>query len=472
MRSLPQSTIDKLHARYQTIYHDSDIKIDVYAARAKNTVEDSSYWTVETIRETSGLGDISVAPRRFKPHGPPNRIYEIHVHNGQVGTAIREYPDLPRKGWIDQFNLGPGTSVAIAFDGEWERYRNLWRLITEEKPWLMWVDDGDKLWAQRWDEESTKIELDAGVSKVKAIRAWKNKVLIAQDQGIVAGYVKTDGTVWYRNYCQQADGGSIWESPRQITDFEGTAVSLNLFLANDYRMGFTIEDTSHQIHMLVTPRNWGGMASPVDVLVAGMKVTFEVLPVEYHDMFADQEQITASVAMGRFYLCPSDAIPEIVSAERLGFPDKKTIEITFNYDLECDLVNLKEALSLTGSSEQTFTIDEVSQEGAILTIKTIEEMPFEEDVTLTYDAVGTYWLAFRVSDLCLCDYGQTLEYVLEGIPPAPPNGYTDESLGITTEISMVVTRIYYTSVYNGGEIMGASIENITFEVTQVGTNPL
>lgn len=470
MRSLPQSTIDKLHSNYQTFYNNSDIKIGVYAARAKNTVEDNSYWTVETIRETSELGDISVAPRRFKPQGPPNRIYEIHVHNGIVGTAVREYPDLPRKGWIDQFNLGPGTSVAIAFDGEWERYRNLWRLITEEKPWIMWVDGDNKLWAQIWDEEATRIELDTGVSKVKAIRAWKNKVLITQDQGIVAGYVKADGSVWYRNYCQQADGGSIWESPRQITDFEGTAVSLNLFLANDYRMGFTIEDTSHQIHMLVTPRNWGGMASPAEVLVARTEVTFEVIPIEYHDRFASDEQITASVAMDRFYLCPADAIPGIVSAERLGFPDKKTIEIIFNYDLECDLENLKGALSLVGAS-QTFTIDEISQEGATLTIKTIEEMPFEEDVTLTYDDIGTYWLAFRVTDLCLCDYGRTLEYVLEGSPPPPPNGYTDESLEIATEISMVVTRVYYTSVYNGGDVIEVDI-GITFEVTQVGTNPL
>ncbi len=473
MRSLPQAIMDKLHSNYQTVYNDANIKIDVYAARAKNTVDDSTYWTVETIRETSGLGDISVAPRRFAPYGHPNRLYEIHVHNGEVVTATKEYPDLLKEGWIDQFSLGAGLSVAIAFDGHWERYRNLWRLVTDEKPWVMWVDAGNILWAQLWDDASTKIELDTGVTKVKALRAWKNTVLVEQDQGIVAGYIKSDGSVWYRNYCQQADYTSIWESPRQVMDFTGTAVSLNLFLANDYRMGFVIEDSIRQIHLLVTPRNWGGMASPSDVLVSRTTVTFDVIPIAYHDMFAS-EQITASATIDRFYLCPADAIPEILSVERLSFTDNKTIEITFNYTLECDLNNLIGALSLVNTYEEPFTIAEITQEGAVLTIKTVEEMPEDEDVIIRYDAVGTYWLAFRINELCLRDYGQAIEYTIEGIhlePLEPGEVGTWATLAASTEVSFEAIRVYYTHMYDGGHIIEVDMV-ITFEVTQVGTNPL
>src|SRR5690606_33676538 len=149
--NLPPTIINKLNSKYQTTYNNSNMNIDVYVTRAKNTVEDSTYWTVETIRETSGLGEISVAPRRFRPYGPPNRIYEIHVHNGEVKTAIREYPDRLKDGWKEQFSLGPGSSVAIAFNGEWQRYRNLFRLVTEEKPYISWVDGNGDLWVQKWD---------------------------------------------------------------------------------------------------------------------------------------------------------------------------------------------------------------------------------------------------------------------------------------------------------------------------------
>ena len=92
MRSLPESLQNKLSQQMQTVHNDADPRMEVVVARARTEIVDYTYWTVETIRETSGLGDISVAPRRFSPYGPPNRIYEIHVHNGEVKTAIREYP--------------------------------------------------------------------------------------------------------------------------------------------------------------------------------------------------------------------------------------------------------------------------------------------------------------------------------------------------------------------------------------------
>ena len=127
MRQFPPVLSSKIGQTLHTIGNNSQPKLEVLISRAKNAVYDSSYWTVETIRETSGLGDVSVAPRRFKTYGGPNRIYEIHVRDGQVYTSIREYPDKLREGFKNQFSLGPGSSVAIAFNGYWERYRKLWR---------------------------------------------------------------------------------------------------------------------------------------------------------------------------------------------------------------------------------------------------------------------------------------------------------------------------------------------------------
>ena len=471
MRNLPQSVTNKLNSKHQTTYNNSNMNMDVYVARAKNTVDDGTYWTVEIIREGSGLGDVSVAPRRFKPYGPPNRLYGIHVHNGEVKTLIREYPDRLKDGWKDQFSLGAGSSVAMAFNGEWQRYRQFWRLVTDEKPYVSWVDGNGDLWLQKWDEHDTKIQLSSGVSKVSMIRAWKSTTIHHLDQGIVVAYIKTDGTVWYRNYCIQEDYTEIWEYEKELTDFTGTAVNVNLFIANDYRMGFVIEDSLGQVHWLVTPRNWGGMASLAEHLAAGVSdVTFEVTPITYPDLYNDDEHIESSVAIERFYVCPADVVPAIVGTERLSFSDKKTIQIMFNYELECELDNLKESLTLKNIANQPFTIDTVEENGNVLTIKTVEEMPFSQDVILTYDMAGSYYLAFRISDTCLYDYGSSINLTIEGIPPT---GFTSEYLeGTVTDISFVVTQVYYSSIYSDGESLEGAVTDISFVVTQVGDKPL
>src|SRR5690606_252275 len=176
-------------------------------------------------------------------------------------------------------------------------------------------------------------QLSSGVTKVRMIRAWKSTTIHYLDQGIVVAYIKTDGKVYYRNYCIQEDHTEVWEYEKELTDFTGTAVDVNLFIANDYRMGFVIEDNLGQVHWLVTPRNWGGMASPAEYLAAGVSdVTFEVTPITYPDLYSDDEHIESSVAIERFYVCPADVTPEIIGTERLSFSDKKTIQIMFNYE--------------------------------------------------------------------------------------------------------------------------------------------
>ena len=252
MKSISPQLLKKMNETLQTIGNDANPKLNVVVSRAKDTVRDADYWVVETIREMSGLGDVSVAPRRFKPNGRPNRLYGIHVHNGEVTTLVREYPDKLKRGWIEQFNLGLGSSVTVAFNGHWERYRKIWRLITDESPFISWVDNNNDLWSQHWNNESSKLKLASDVTKVRMIRAWKNTAIHYLDQGIVAAYIKTNGKVYYRNYCTQEDYSEAWESEKELTAFTGVAVNVNLFITNDYRMGFVIEDNLGQVHWLVT----------------------------------------------------------------------------------------------------------------------------------------------------------------------------------------------------------------------------
>ena len=288
MRSIPPTLLSKIKEQNQTIYNKANPKMSIQVSRAKDTITDSTYWTTEIIREKEGIGDLSVAARRQKPYGRPNRLYNIYVDNGTVKTSIREYPDYQNLKWQYQFDVGTGTACAIAFDGFWELYRNKWQMVTSENPWLFWVDGAGKLWTQFWNEIDTKTELATGVSKVKAIRGWRNINMPLVDQGVVAGYIKTDGKVYYRNYSYQSTGEYAWENERQIVEFTETAVNLNLFITNDYRMGFVIEDSTGKIHLYVTERAWAGMAiAPERIYANPYEIHLDLIELDYENTYED-----------------------------------------------------------------------------------------------------------------------------------------------------------------------------------------
>lgn len=285
MKAIHPNLLQKLESKLQTKWNDAQPKVSVQVSRAKTTVSDSTYWVVETIRTKAGIGDLSIAARRMRPFGNPDRLFNIYVDNGIVKVAIREYPDYEEKKWQDQFNLGNGSAVAIAFDGYWDLYRNRWQMVTSEYPWLFWVDSGT-LYAQYWDDESTKTTIATNVVKVKAIRGWRNINMPLVDQGVICGYIKTDGKVYYRNYAQQIDGFS-WESEKQITEFTGTSINLNMFITNDYRMGFIVEDDAHDIKTVITSRAWAGLAIiPDTIRVAPVLLDVDLIPIDYFNAYA------------------------------------------------------------------------------------------------------------------------------------------------------------------------------------------
>lgn len=369
MRQLPSDLAVKLNEKLQTISNEANPIMEVLIARAKSTVQDNTYWTTEIIRELENLGDVSVAPRRFKAYGRPNRLYEIHVRNGQVSTSTREYPDKLKMGFQPEFALGGGSSVAIAFDGHWERYRKLWRLITDENPWIFWVDTSGTLWRQHWNDTATKFVLDTNVTKVKAIRAWKNVNIQDQDQGVLVAYIKTNGSVWYRGYCQQANYQSAWEIETQITSFTGYAVNINLFITNDYRVGFIIEDSTHQIHWFITPRNWGGMAleqhtinMKIKTLINMLRVKNTKIPLEEtitSFLHADIALLFARIDNGITHLANENITKineEFEEYQDWGFK----INVKFKYNIESSMI-IEVIDSNTSSSFSISNIDSISK---------------------------------------------------------------------------------------------------------------
>ena len=459
MRHTTTGLNEKLKSNQQTPANKADPKMSIQVSRARLTVMDSDYWTVETIRKKTNLGDIGVAPRRFTPYGQPNRIYEIHVDNGTIGTSIREYPDTFKDGWKDQFTLGAGSSVALAFDGNWQRYRSAWRLVTEEKPWIFWVDSGGDLWRQLWDDASTLSLLDSNVTYVRAIRAWRNLYSSELDQGIVVAYIKTDGTVWYRNYCQQADGTITWEVARQIPSVSN-AVHLNLFLTNDYRVGFCIEKSSKEIQWIITQRNWAGMALIPENIQASLVLTeIKLIPIAYSNQNI-MERIDSSIKFNKVNFCPTDVIinfsPSIIRAKRM---DSHLIEIEYDTELY-EVPNCPESFTISNNS-----IVEVSKlDTKTLRLTTANTLVSVGSWTVTYDGLGG--INSFYSEYCKPEFG-SFSVLATGEPP---------SVFESIVPNLMITNIDFIqcdfSNFYSEERIDATLGMVTVELIKIGTNPL
>lgn len=294
MRIIPPSLLSKLKDKNQTPSNNAEPKMNISLARARSSIMDSSYFTVETIRTKTGIGDISIGLQRLKPYGHPSAIYEIHIDNGIGKTAIRKYPDKRKEGWMEQFELGPASSVSICFDGRWIRNdKGRWQIVTDEKPYIFYVKHDNNLYVKLWDEVEEKL-LAENVKKVKVIRGWKSAVVGTDDHGIIAAYIKNDGKIYYRNYSEQEDGNFIWENERQITEFTGTAINLNLFITNDYRTGIIIEDNNGKITWLITNRNWAGMAIASDKILARSDVKIKFIETTKHNTFKEERILVST----------------------------------------------------------------------------------------------------------------------------------------------------------------------------------
>ena len=294
MRQLPSDLSTKINQSLQTIGNNANPHMSIIVARARSSVRDSSYFMIEKIREKEGITDIAVSARRLIPYGSPDRIYGIHIENGIAKTSIREYPDKLKEHWKYQFDVEPAKAVSICFDGRWllNRYKR-YGLKTDETPWIFWIGNDDKLYARIWDTGEI-ITLAENVVKIDTMRGWiPAQAGHTDDQGIIVGYIKTDGKVYYRNYCMQSTGTILWELEREVTQFGVDNLGIRLFKSNDFRIGFIAEKTTGNM-MALTNRNWAGMSIPAEKLTASVNCKIEFIPIEASDTLI-REKLTADV---------------------------------------------------------------------------------------------------------------------------------------------------------------------------------
>lgn len=250
--------------------------------------------------------------RRTASEAEPSWIYAIGIDDGQAMVRARPYSDVAATVWEPIAIVGEAVECAIEFEGEWRIDGEVFRFDTEEAPWVFWVDLEETLWAQPIN--GTKVQLATGAVKVSAIKGYRNTSFLAQDQGLLVVYIKSDGLVYYRNYCMYTETSKIWEAERVIEEFTGTAVAINTFRTNDYRVGINITDASEITYSLLTSRNWAGIAIHPEYITAKLG-TLDVTLTEvfYTSAYAEEyvAPVLGALQLDFLYAASDNAIVEI-----------------------------------------------------------------------------------------------------------------------------------------------------------------
>ena len=273
---------------------DASIFIQCFMNTIRNSVIlDETYLKTFKIRTGMGLGEVSVAPRRTQLHNNPDAIFEAHVIRNTIEATTKEWRTLDIEGWQRQFTIENVKSVALAFDGNWAKDElGKYQFLTDDKPYIFWINEEGRLFVRLWDEEDTVKELAQDVVKVKALRGWKNVSVSKNDYGLIVAYIKTDGKVCYRNYSNQGSNIFMWEDERQIEEFAGIAKDISLFNTNDYRTGLMIEDKNGKIAWLITSRNWAGMALAPERITVKPNINVDFIKTTKHKGYC-AERITS-----------------------------------------------------------------------------------------------------------------------------------------------------------------------------------
>lgn len=389
MRPIPEEILEKVLETRQTIANNADPKMKIILRRGFN----SELFQVYTIEEAEDLTDLDVAASRPETTSLPAKLYAFTVKDGIANVKSKNLPYDEIEPWEDGIDISIGvSSVAIEFDGYWERdvQTKRFNLVTDEYPWLFYVRNGD-LYGQNWLDNY--IILATNVVKVCAIRGW---VPVAgdttNDQGLIVAYLKTDGTVWYKNYCIQVNGEKDWEIEREVTEFSDVADDISMFRTNDFRVGFVAE-VNGDIESVVTDRNYAGMSYFPELLTGqfGGFTTIDLIEVEHSDLFAADEHLTGSYGT----LCiglnqESDVVGTCTGAEITGDSE---LTLEFSQPLVGNISRIKDLITVSNEDMTVYYTPistEVGETQNELVITVAELLDTENAVKVTVGDATIY----------------------------------------------------------------------------------
>jgi hypothetical protein len=405
-----------------------------------------------TLWERDNLGPIAVTYRRENHMRAPDYVYLVYIEQGQAHVVRQEYIKSieERNEWEYLYALGPAIDVAIEFDGRWERTHPdaevcfdspaRWSLVTFGEPYIFRVLPGGSLIVQQGDGEP--FELATGVTKVAALRGWKNVYRWNHDHGLICAYIR-DGQVYYRNFCMQGDNSdprpAAWEIERD-PGLPTPAQEVALFRANDYRVGFLVESNG-EIHWKLTERNWAGMAIPPHTIAArgdGVKVDF--IPISYEAAYVPPHTITATGEPTALF-CPA-IWPQVVEITN---HNGETILIHCDLDLYGSLTGLQAAFTVKDELDVSYAVTATGKVAENVIKLTVANFTAAiGDLTVTYTH-ATRPIFAQVEGGCMMELASfTMNFTPVVSPVEGRAGHTITATGTSLNVEYIpVTYDYY-----------------------------
>ena len=212
-----------------------------------------------------GMDIRDLTMRQLSQSDGPDQIWCAGIENGKLLISRREYQSSPKSvlKWEGVYSPGKAVDAAIEFDGSWvlRTGAEKFTIETDDQPWIFWIEDAEAgtLFAQKGEDETTRFIVATNTCAVHACKGYSSEMYPEQDQGLVLLYVKTDGSVWYRQYILNTETkAKIWSNETEIG--KGTAwQEANVHRLNDYRLGFELTSSTENVWM-ITGRTYVGQS--------------------------------------------------------------------------------------------------------------------------------------------------------------------------------------------------------------------
>lgn len=245
---------------------------------------DGGYLAERVIDILSTVQDLSL--KQVDTTGP-SEIWLVGIDAGEILVKSRSYmPEKLKTTFEAKYSLGRGKAAAIEFNGYWTQPDDADRftIITEEDPYIFWIDAANTLWVQYGSDTSTMLQLDEDVSQVRACRGFKSEKYLLQDQGLVVAYLKS-GRAYYRQYIYDDTISAYqWTKAAEVDSNVSEILHISISRLNDYRMQISLT-TAAEVKSYITDRTYVNQAAmPERTYIQGISAQTTPLayfPVDY-----------------------------------------------------------------------------------------------------------------------------------------------------------------------------------------------
>ena len=268
---------------------------------------DGGYLAERLIDVGGHVYDLSVKQTRTAES--PQELWIIGLEEEKTLVRKRPYSSNTSITFDPVYELPRAISGAIEFAGEWSLRGGAqnFTLITEDWPWLFWVEPNGDLYTQHGQDVDTRYLLDTNTTYVSVCMGYKSTEFVEQDQGLVCAYIK-DGILYYRSYGYDANVKTVLWQPPVVIHSEAPVYHVHVHRLNDFRLGvaFTTEENNY---WYLTERTY-----------VNQGISPETISVKHNTQLLN------------FRVCEAAQEPNLTYSNSIS-DDGLTATVTFNYEL-------------------------------------------------------------------------------------------------------------------------------------------